>query len=94
MTIIIKVTTRLEIDPLVEIEEHCIEVEVDLDKIMARILGKIIEGACKATIEMTLGVEITEVKIIEIEVKVQTIPETITGMTIDGTIILAETEVG
>ena len=33
MTIIIKVTTRLEIDPLVETEGHHIEVEVDLTKL-------------------------------------------------------------
>ena len=41
MTIKIKLTTRLEIDLLVEIEGHSIEVEVDLDKIMAGMLGKI-----------------------------------------------------
>ena len=43
---------------------------------------------------MTLGDKIIEVKIIEIEVEVETITETIKGMTTDGTIILAETEVG
>ena len=47
MTIIIKVITGLETDLLVEIEGHHIEVEVGLDKIMARILAKIIEGDCK-----------------------------------------------
>ena len=43
MTIIIKVTTGLGIDLLVEIEEHSREVEIDLDKIMVKTLGNIIE---------------------------------------------------
>ena len=43
---------------------------------------------------MTLGQKIIEDRIIEIEVEVKTITETITGKTIDETIILAETEVG
>ena len=93
MAIIIKLTTGLEIDLLVEIEGHCIVVEVDLDKIMTGILGNIIEGDCKTFIETTRGEKITEDKIIEIEVEVETIPEAITGMTIDGTIILVETDV-
>ena len=41
MAIVIKVTTGLEIDLLVEVEGLCIE--VDLDKIIVRILGKIIQ---------------------------------------------------
>ena len=50
----IKVTIRLETDSLLETEGHCIEVEVDLDKIMARFLGKIIGGDDKTITEMTL----------------------------------------
>ena len=73
---IIKVTTGLEIDNLVEIEGHCTEVEVDLDKIMARTLGKIIEGELGTIIEMTLGEKIIIVKIIETEVEVETIAGT------------------
>ena len=69
MTLIIKVTMRLEIDPLVEKEGHHIEVEVYVDKIMARILGKIIEGKCTTITEMTLGEIAIEVKIMEIEVE-------------------------
>ena len=61
---------------------------------MARSLGKIMERDCKTIREMTIGEKMIEVKIIEIEVEIETIIETITGMTIDGTIILAETEVG
>ena len=95
---IIKVTNRLEIYLLVEIDGHCIEVEVDLDKIVARIIDKIIEADHKTLMEMTLGQIITEVKIIEIEVEVETVTgtctETITEMTIDDTIHLAETDVG
>ena len=47
---------------------------------------------------MTLGEKVIEVKIIEIEVEVETVVkiiiEKITRMTTDGTVILAETEVG
>ena len=91
MTIIIKVTTRLETEPLVETEGH--HIEVNLDRIMARILGRIIEGDHRAITEMDLEEIITEVKIIEIEVKVETDAETITEMIIDGTVILAGIEV-
>ena len=42
---------------------------------MAGILGKIIEGDHKTIIAMALGEKITEVKIIEIETKVETITE-------------------
>ena len=63
-TIIIKVTIRLEIDPLLETEGHCIEIEVDLNKIMARILGKIVEADHKTITEITLGEIAIEVKII------------------------------
>ena len=69
MTIIIKVTIRLETEPLVETEGHCIE--VDLDKIMARILGKKIEGDHRAITEMTLEEITMEVKIIEKEVEAE-----------------------
>ena len=65
VTIIIKVITRLGTDPLEETEGHCIEVEVYLEKIMARSLGKIIEGDCKIITEMTVGEKAIEVKIIE-----------------------------
>ena len=91
---IIKIPTRLEIDPLVEIEEHHTEVGVDLNNIMTRISGKIIEEDHKTITEMTLGEKITDIRIIEIEVIVEMITEIITGMTIDKTIILVETEVG
>ena len=92
MIIIIKVTTILEIDPLVEIEGY--HTEVEFDKIMARILGRIIVGDHKTITEMNLGEKIIEVKIIEIEVEVETIAGTIIGMTIDRTIHFAETEAG
>ena len=45
---------------------------------------------CKTIIGLTLGEKSTDVKIIEKEVAV----DTITGMTIDGTLILQETKVG
>ena len=79
MTIIIKVTIRLEIDPLVETEGYHIGVEVDLDRTMARISGKIIEGDHRAITEMTLGEIFIEVKIIEIDMEVEMVTETIKG---------------
>ena len=61
---------------------------------MIRILGNITEGDHKTITEITIGENITEAKIIEIKVEVEIMIETITGMTIDGTIILADTGVG
>ena len=94
MTIKIKVTFGLEIDPLIETEGHYIELKVDSDKIMARSLGRTIEGDHRTVTEMMWGVIAIEVKIIEIEAEAETVTETIIGMTIDGTIILVGIEVG
>ena len=47
-----KVATRLETDPLIEIQGYLIEVEVDFEEIMAKPLGKIIEGDHKTITEM------------------------------------------
>ena len=58
---IIKVTTGLEIDHLMELGEHHIEIEVDLYKIMARTIGRVVEKdhSTLTITEMTLGEDIT-----------------------------------
>ena len=59
-----------------EIEGHCIDIDVHLYKIMARTEGKIIEGDYKTITEVTLGEKIIEVKIIEIEEEVEITADT------------------
>ena len=91
--IILRMTTREEIDNLVETETHHIEVEED----SARITHKIIEGDLKTILGMTIEKTIIENKGIEIGVAVETITdiliEVILEMTICETEILVETGV-
>ena len=61
---------------------------------MAGTFGINIEKYHKTITKMALGEKIIEVKIIEIEVEVETMTEIITGVTIEETVILVEIEVG
>ena len=70
--LIIKMTSRQEIDNLVEIEGHCIEAEEDL----ARMVDKIMEGDHKTILGMTTEEKIIEIECIGIEVELETITDT------------------
>ena len=91
---IIKMTSGQEIDHLVEIERHCIEVEEDL----VGILDQIMEGNCRTIIGMTTEEINIENKGIGIEVEVKIIIEILIGTVLVKTtqeiVILIETRVG
>ena len=73
--------SRQEIDHLVEIEGHHIEVEEDL----ARIIDKIIEGDCKTILGITTEEIVIEIKSTGIEVELETITETLTETVLEMT---------
>ena len=76
----LKMTTRQGIDHLVETETHHTEV----DDILVKIIGKIIEGDHEIIIGMTIEETTIENKGIDKEVEVETIAEIqkVLGMTI------------
>ena len=91
---IIRMTFRQGIDLLVETEGHHIEAE----EILVRIIDKSIEGDHKTILEVTMEETIIQDKDRGIEVVVEifmdTITETVLGMTLDERVMLIEIGVG
>ena len=89
----LKITTRREIDHLVETETHNTEVE----GILVKIIDKIIEGDLKTILGVTIEETIIESKDIDIEVEVEAITDMLIeialGMTISEVETLVETGV-